>query len=112
MKISTLSAVAFCFIFAFALIPDNLYSQEIKLTAQETMWVDANKCGVTGPQGAWMSFVIKNNTPATLSNVTVTFAGFSGTYGSYYIPPSDPVRNFSSIGVNDSVGVFYYVDYS
>ena len=50
----------------------------ITLTSQEVMWIDANKCSDQGPRGAWLSFTITNPNATALTNVVVTFAGFTG----------------------------------
>lgn len=93
------------------LLPVLVQAQLITLTSQETIWVDANNCA-NGPRGAWLSFTITNNTVAPLTNVLVTFSGFTGTNASYFIPPHDLLRKFSVLAVNELVPVYYYVDYS
>jgi hypothetical protein len=99
-------------VFIFSMTLSSVYAQTITLTSQETMWIDANKCGAEGPQAAWLSFTVTNNTGAPLTNVTVTFAGFTGTNSAYFVAPNDLVRTFSTLAVNEVVPVYYYVDYS
>ncbi|MGD9148342.1 MAG: hypothetical protein PVI80_22450, partial [Anaerolineae bacterium] len=85
---------------------------EIELTSQEILWVDANKCSAEGPRGAWLSFVIKNTGDEDLTDVVVTFAGFTGTNASFFVTPSDLTRTFSTIAAGSQEPVYYYVDYS
>ncbi len=76
------------------------------------MWLDANKCNDQGPRGAWLSFIITNNTTSVITNVVATWSGFTGTNASYFVAPHDPVRTFTSIPLDGTVPVFFYIDYS
>lgn len=82
------------------------------LTAQETMWVDANKCNAEGPRGAWLSFIITNASGVTQNDVSVTFAGFTGTNAAYFKATADPVRQIGTLAANETVAVYFYVDYA
>jgi len=84
----------------------------ITLSSQETLWLDANSCSAMGPRGAWLSFIIKNTGTDPATNVTVTFAGFTGANASYFSAPADLTRTFSSIGAGAQEPVYFYVDYS
>jgi Thrombospondin type 3 repeat len=84
----------------------------ITSTSQETMWLDANKCNAQGPRGAWLSFVVTNTGATSLTNVTATFAGFTGTNGTYFEAPTDLVRTFSTLAAGATQPVYFYVDYS
>src|SRR5690606_26675065 len=88
------------------------FAQTITLTSQEKMWIDANKCTAEGPGGAWLSFIITNNTGNDLTDVVVTFNGFTGTNASYFLPPNDLSREFSVLQPGAIVPVYFYVDYS
>jgi uncharacterized repeat protein (TIGR01451 family) len=81
-------------------------------TSQSTLWVDANKCSAQGQRAAWLSFVVKNTGVTTLTDVTVTFAGFTGANAAYFKAPSDTVRTFSTLAPGEEVPVYYYVDYA
>lgn len=94
------------------LIACSASAQTIMLTSPETMWLDANKCNQEGPQGAWISYLIINNTSSLIEDVYATFSGFTGTYASYFVKPVDDVRFFPCIGVGDSIPLYYYVDFS
>ncbi len=87
-------------------------AQIIRSTSSEILWVDANKCGAEGPQGAWVSYEIVNNTGVALTNVKVIFSKFSGTNAALFVRPQDTLRTFYYIAAGDSVPVFYYIDYS
>ena len=89
-------------------------SVDVILTSNPVFWLDANKCNAEGPRGAWMSFIIKNTSvPAqTLTNVTITFNGFTGANAGKYVNPKDPVRLYHKIEGGEEVPAFFYVDYS
>lgn len=85
----------------------------ITLTSQEGLWLDENKCNAQGPRGAWLSFEIQNTGASALTNVTVSFSGFSGgTNPEYFKAPTDLTRGYVSLAAGAAVGSYFYVDYS
>ncbi len=120
--IRTKGAVAKASVLAgLILIGSPLYAQTSPLTitlgSQETLWVDTNKCSAQGPRAAWLSFLITNTGTTDVSNVTVVFAGFTGTgtgmsQPSYFSAASDQTRTFSKITAGAKEPVYFYVDYS
>ncbi len=84
----------------------------IAVGSQQTLWVDANMCSGEGPRGAWLSFIITNTGTDPATDVTVTFADFTGTNASYFSAPDDLTRTFSSIAAGAEEPVYFYVDYS
>lgn len=82
------------------------------LTSQQTMWLDANKCNSEGPRAAWLSFKVQNTSGATQNNVTITFAGFTGTNATYFKATADPIRQIGTLAANETVAVYFYVDYA
>ncbi len=94
-------------------------------SSQQTFWLDDNKCNAQGPRAAWLSFIIKNTGTTAATNVTVTFAGFTGTNASHFCAgpfsgssspftctPTDLTRTFSTIAAGAQEPVYFYVDYS
>ena len=82
----------------------------ITVGSQQTLWVDANMCSGEGPRGAWLSFIITNTGTDPATDITVTFAGFTGTNASYFSAPDDLTRTFSSIAAGAEEPVYFYVD--
>lgn len=81
-------------------------------TAQSTLWLDANKCNAQGPRGAWLSFVVTNASGTTQADVTITFAGFTGTNATYFKATQDPLRQVGALGPGESTVAYFYVDYA
>lgn len=113
-----LSLLTYTLLSIFFLVSGSLSAQNIELTSQETLWLDANGCGVDGPSGAWLSHTITNPNLTALEDVVVTFSGFNDLGGTFaddnllFETPSDLTRTFAEIGPGQTVPVYWYVDYS
>ena len=86
---------------------------DITLTSWETFWVENTTCA-TEPQAAYLSYKITNNTAADITDLVVTFSGFTNFSPGAVVfdDPSDPVREFEFLAMNETVSVYFYVDYS
>jgi uncharacterized repeat protein (TIGR01451 family) len=83
----------------------------ITATFGTTLWVDNNqgRCP-TGPRVAMLSFILRNTTTHDVTNVNVTFGGF--TPATYFVSTQDLTRHFDNIPANSAQPVFFYVEYS
>jgi hypothetical protein len=87
-------------------------AQKIESASQEILWIDGNNCGPDGPQAAWLCYRIINDTGGELTDVTISFEGFINGDTHIFKNPSDPERTYSQIESNDTVPVYFYIDYS
>jgi len=89
------------------------------LRSHEIMYHDSNKPNTEGPRASYLCWYIYNDDSVnTLYDVTVDFTGFynpsvtpTSPAAPLFADPSDKQRVFNSLGPNEGVAVYFYVDF-
>lgn len=94
---------------AFAALTWQLRTGNATTNTQDLL-LDSNQCPAKGPTAAYLGGVITNTGPATVNNIVVTASGFNANV--YLAGGQQASQSIGSLGVGESIGVYWFVGYS